>query len=112
MLSVPQSAVNNAASTAVAASLVIKGAPGCLFTLSIHNNKGSTQYIQLHDSATLPADAAVPVLVINMATVTNNLLDFGAFGKTFTNGIVVCNSSTLATKTIGSADCFFSATFS
>ena len=110
-LNIPYPLTSNAASTAVAASLVIKAAAGVLLTLSTHNNRGSTQYIQIFDAASLPSNGAVPLVVINMLTVTNSFLDFGQYGKSFATGIVVANSSTLATLTIGSADCWFSATF-
>lgn len=97
-------------SSALAASLVIKTTPGKLFSLIVTNTKSSDQYIQLHDAAALPADAVVPgvpFLIPANSTVCLDYSDNG--GRYFYNGIVVCNSSTVATKTIGSADCFFCA---
>lgn len=103
--------VSTAASTALAASLIIKDTPGTLFSLSVYNDKGSAQYIQLHDSATVPADTAVPVFVFQVATKTTQVINLADLGMSFATGIVVCNSSTAATKTIGSADCWFTANY-
>ena len=100
-----------------AASLIAKvcnqngltGQVARLHRLMATNMNGSTRYIQVFDSATLPADGAVPLLIFPLATLTSISppIDFGVYGQTFVNGIVVCNSSTEATKTIGSADSFF-----
>jgi hypothetical protein len=97
----------NTTTTALAASLVVKAVPGILYGLSGINNKGSAQYIQVHDATALPADAAVPKIVFTVPATSNFSIDFGYYGRAFLVGIVVCNSSTLATKTIGSADCWF-----
>ena len=100
---------NYSASTALAASLIIKAAPGRAFSISGYNSKGSAQFIQIHDSATLPADNAAPIAVITVAATSNFSFTIPAIGLQGTSGLVVCNSSTAATKTIGSADCFFTA---
>lgn len=97
--------------SALATSAVIKASSGTLHSLIGFNDSSSAQYIQLHDSATLPANTAVPKLVITVPTKANFSIDFGSFGMPFANGIVWCNSSTLATKTIGSADCFATAIY-
>jgi len=96
-------------SEAYEASRILKAGPGTLLSLTGYNSKGSAQFIQLHDSATVPADTAVPVLVITAATIANFSLTLPPGGIPFANGIVVCNSSTAPTKTIGSADTFFTA---
>ena len=101
----------NASSVALAASRVIKNARGRLINLTVCNTKASAQYIQLHDATALPADTAVPACVMTVAASSSLDIDWTISGRDFINGIVVCNSSTAATKTIGSADCFFDAQY-
>lgn len=100
-------APTNSTSTALEASRVGKASPGTLFGLSGFNNKASAQYIQIFDSATVPADAAVPVQVQQVPALSPYSFDFGTYGRGFAAGIAASNSSTLATKTLGSADCWF-----
>jgi hypothetical protein len=96
-------------STAYEASHILKSTEGNLYAIDGYNSKAGTQFILLFDSATLPAEGAIPKLVLGVATATNFSRDFGVYGLHFQKGIVVCNSSTGPTKTIGSADCFFTA---
>ena len=102
--------ISHGNTTALAASLVIKASAGKAFEIRGHNDSGSAQYIQVHDAASLPANGAVPEEVFTVPADSNFAITFPQ-GKQFSTGIVVCNSSTLATKTIGSADCWFSADF-
>ena len=103
--------LTNSATAAYAASKVIKATPGTLYGMAGYNSKTSTQFIQFHDSASLPADTAVPVFNITVPASSNYSIDFGAYGMAFATGIVTCNSSTPQTKTIGSADCQFFAEY-
>ena len=99
-------APSNATTTAYAASLVAKATPGVCIYVSGYNSKGSAQFIQIHDAAALPADAAVPKIVFTVPATSNFTISFGEFGRYFSNGIVVCNSSTGPAKNIGSDDCW------
>lgn len=101
----------NATTAAYAASKVVKAASGYLWRVTGYNSKASSQFIQIHDAASLPADTAVPVVVFNVPASQYFSVDFAPLGRYFTTGIVVCNSSTGPTKTIGSADCWFDAQY-
>lgn len=101
----------NSTSTAEEASRIIKASAGVLYGLTVYNNNAATRYIQLYNSATLPADAVVPVLTFEVAAQTSRSIDFGGYGRGFTTGIVVANSSTDTTKTIGAADSLFDAQY-
>ena len=104
-------APTNSTQAAAATSKVIKAAPGTLYGIAGYNAKGSAQFILLHDAAALPADATVPVFGMTVAATSNFSVDFGPYGMAFATGIVACNSSTVASKTIGSADCHFFARY-
>jgi hypothetical protein len=102
---------NNSTSAAYVTSQVIKASPGNLYGVSGYNSKASAQFIQLYDSATVPADTAVPVTVISVPASSNFSIDFGVYGRKFSTGIAISNSSTGPTKTIGSADTWFDCRF-
>ena len=87
--------------------------PGRLvvYGFTVYNTKASAQYLNVFDGSTLPADATVPLFSWPLAA--NNGVGFGwqPNGRQFQGGLVLCNSSTDATKTIGLADCFFDVQF-
>ena len=93
-------------SSAYEASRVLKSSPGTLVTLIGYNSKASAQFIQVFDSATVPADGAPPVLTFTVAASSNFSVDVPITGIAFASGIAFSNSSTGPTKTIGSADCY------
>lgn len=90
------------------ASLLVKNSAAIMLNMNGYNAKTSAQFIQVHDSSSVPAEGAAPLLVLRVPASSNFSIDFGTkFGRYFAFGIAVCNSSTMATKTIGAADCFF-----
>jgi len=100
----------NATTTAYAASLVVKATAGKLLGFQGYNSLATAQFIQVYDSATLPADAAVPEVVIVVPGKSNFSISFGV-GRLFATGIVIGNSATGPTKTIGAADCWIDAQY-
>lgn len=94
--------------TAAATNLVVSTNPAKLLKV-IGYNAGAAQFLQIHNKASLPADTTVPDLSIAIAATSNFDIDFGDYGFDCNVGIVVCNSSTVATKTIGSANLFITA---
>lgn len=102
------------ASTALAASLVLKAAPGVLRSVSGRVDSTAptaTYYLQLFDSATLPADTTATTAVapapqkVQHVTGTDSRfsIDLAAEGVAFAAGIVFVISSTEFTKTIAGA---------
>lgn len=101
----------NSASSALESFRVVKSGAGTLYGFSGFSNRASQQFIQVFDLGNLPADGAVPMIVITVPASSNFSYDGGLHGRAFRAGIVICNSSTAATKTIGSADCWFDAQY-
>lgn len=94
-------------SAAYVNSFQVKATSGTLFEIAGYSSNASAQFIQLFDSATLPADTAVPMLTFAVAATSNFSFDVPITGLPFTNGLWICNSTTGPTKTIGAADTYF-----
>jgi hypothetical protein len=74
---------------------------------TVYSTNAAAQFLCVFDANTVPADGAVPLWSWPLAA--HNGVGFGwpSNGRRFKTGLVLCNSSTDATKTIGSSDCFF-----
>jgi hypothetical protein len=96
---------SNKHSTGLANSIVISGAHE-LYGFTVNNTKAAAQYVLVFDLATLPSTGAVP----DVSLTASASLDKGVVwlpARRMNQGIVIANSSTADTLTIGSADCFF-----
>lgn len=101
----------NATSNVYENARIIKAGAGRLYGLTARSSKASAQFILVFDAQSIPADTAVPVLIFDVAATSTLSVYYGSVGRWFYRGIVVCNSSTAITKTIGSADTWFDAQF-
>ena len=89
---------------------VVTSGPARLFGFQCYSNKGVAQFIQLFDTADptgAPAFGAIPVCVFTIGATSNMPIQWSWPGRWFSRGIVIANSSTAATQTAGSADCYF-----
>lgn len=97
----------NGITPALVNSFVAYTGPCRLFGFTVTNTKTAAQFVQVFDAATVPADTAVPLLSKSVSATDAVGFYWGSIGRWFNNGVVLCNSSTSATKTVGSADCLF-----
>jgi hypothetical protein len=103
-------APRNNASARLRASIQLPGGI-VVYGFTVYNTKASAQYLNMFEADALPADAAVPILSWPLAANNGVGFWFGVNGRRFDAGLVLCNSSTDAAKTIGSADCLFDVQF-
>lgn len=95
---------------ALATGLVVVTGPAKLFKINFLNTNAAARWLQIFDAIALPADTAVPLISIPVAigaAISESWVD----GRPFKVGICICNSTTAATKTIGSADSLIDACF-
>ena len=100
----------NSPSRAVEASRVVKSGVGILYGITVTNTKASAQFVQVFDASAVPADGAVPLFSKSVPAGDAVGIQWLP-GRVFLTGLTVCNSSTSATKTVGSADCLFDVQF-
>lgn len=102
-------AVSLASSTAYEASRVVKASAGTLRSLTGYNS-GPAQFLQLHNTTTVPADGVAPIMVLPLPAQSGFAFEW-VNGIPCATGISLCNSTTAPTKTLGSANCFFTVGF-
>ena len=96
----------NVHSQSLSNSIFVKSGQGALVGFTVYSNRASSQFIQVFNASALPADGAIPDCVFTVAATANLPVQWIPW-RFFHVGCVLCNSSTAATKTIGSADCYF-----
>jgi hypothetical protein len=94
----------NSTTQALVSSLVLATGRRRLFGLQGVNNNAAATFVLIFDATALPANGAVPRMWVRAAGSDNYSAYFGSVGRWFDQGIVVANSSTLATLTLSTAD--------
>ena len=93
--------------TSLVASRIISTRAVKVQSVLVLNTGAATQYIQIHETTTLPANGVAPK-VPSIPVGAGQIVMFEFVGGLDLAALTVCNSSTAATKTIGSADCMIS----
>ena len=88
----------------------MKTGPGFLYGFTVYSSNVSAQFVQIFDAAALPADGAAPACLFSVAAQSNLPVEW-LRGRPFRTGLVICNSTTGPTKTLGAADCYFDVQF-
>jgi hypothetical protein len=89
------------------ASAIPKNAAGSFYGFTGFNS-GPAQWIMVFDSATLPVDGTAPKIAPVYAPTNSNFsFNWGQYPIAFANGVVICNSTTGPTKTLGAANCLY-----
>jgi hypothetical protein len=107
----PKGIPRNTSTDALAASLIVAGGARRLFGLQGVNNNAAATFVLIFDTDKVPANGSVPKLPIRAAGSDNFSAYFGASGRWFDRGIVIVNSSTLATLTLSTADLWLDVQF-
>ncbi len=100
----------NFSANALRSAIVVPGKI-VVYGFTVYNTKASAQYLTVFDANAVPADGAVPLFSWPLAANSGVGFGFTPRGRQLQTGLVLCNSSTDATKTIGSVDCFFDVQF-
>ena len=106
-LPLPAGLPRNATTPALTNQLRAKSGLGKMFGFTATSTNVAAQFVQVFDSATLPANGSVPLFAVNVASGSSASGYWGSSGRSFERGIFLVNSTTQATLTIGAADCLF-----
>lgn len=101
----------NSTSLALENSRVVNSGATQLYGFAGVNTKASAQFILAFNRTSVPANGAVPDVVLNAPASDNFWISWAPAWRNFSEGVVLCNSSTSATLTIGAADCWFDAQY-
>lgn len=100
----------NYASKKLEASAVVKTGDGWLYGFTITNTNAAIRFVQVFDAPSVPADGAVPLLAKSVPA--GDAVGFSWLPpRRFEAGLILCNSTTQGSKTLGSADSLFDAQY-
>jgi hypothetical protein len=89
-------------SDAAIAGAIVRDVPCVLAGFIATNANAATRFIQVHDSKTVPADGAVPLMSFKIAAGEQYVLS--EVPLPLSNGLYICLSTTQNTKTLAGAD--------
>lgn len=96
----------NATSSVAESSHIVSTRRCILFGFTASSTLAAIQWIHLFDQQTLPANGAVPALSFEVQS-TNGASAQWFPGRFFRSGIVIANSTTQNSLTLGAANCLF-----
>jgi hypothetical protein len=76
--------------------VVVATEAATLLGANIYNGSSDVGFLQVFDAAAIPAEDAVPLVILAMPAHSSARLDFGPRGRGFTTGIVLAGSSVAA----------------
>jgi hypothetical protein len=79
---------------------VIYPYPCIVHAIHVAHASGSAGWIQLHNSATVPADGAVPLVSHAVAANSDADIEGDGYPFYFDAGVYICESDTVPTKTL------------
>ncbi len=97
----------NASSVKLASSIVAATSNVRLYGFTVTNTNAAAQFAMAFDGLKVPSNGAIPLWAISVPAGDAKGIYFGSVGRTFDNGIVLTNSTTQTSLTIGAADCLF-----
>jgi hypothetical protein len=97
----------NAYSPGLASSIVARTGTCRLYGFTVTSTNVAAQFILVIDAVAVPANGKIPRLALNVAAASPVGAYWGSVGRFFEHGIVICNSTTQNTLTLGAADCLF-----
>lgn len=97
----------NATSPKLGNSIVVRSGVCRLFGFTATSTNVAAQFILVFDELGVPSAGKVPLFAFNVAAASPAAGYWGSMGRFFDRGIVLCNSTTQGTLTIGAADTLF-----
>jgi hypothetical protein len=97
---------NSPTNLGAANQAVLKPSAGAVYKIYCYNKNAATRFFQIHNKATAPVNADVPVEVFPVAGNSALIIDiafFGASGRACSTGVAWAFSTTEATLTLGTA---------
>lgn len=97
----------NASSPVLANSIVASLGNARLYGFTATSTNVAAQWILVFDESAVPSNGKVPLFAFNVSAASAAAGYWGSVGRTFDRGIILCNSTTQGSLTIGAADCIF-----